>query len=388
MTDKKLLSIVIPSRNRQKYAIHCIKSILDIKDNRIEVVVHDNSDTNELEQLIIEQINDERLIYNYDPTPMSTVHNFNKAMEYVNGEYLCFIGDDDGVNPEIIKVVDWAKKNKLDAIVEKLGVRYDWPSEKHDGILSIYPFSKKKEIVNVQSELKKFLKRNGVNYLNYKIPRIYHGIVSKRSFDIVKETIGYYFGGLSVDIFSSISLSLVTQSVVIIDYPFTIAGSSPASDKTHNSKEARKIKLEEAPHFREIGEYRWSKLVPEVYSGASVLAESGIKALEAFKRMDLLGLINKYNLSAIISLRDPQHEKAIMSFYLRADTHFGVRIIHKMTKTRIITLTLIKKIGNRIRNCFIYQKDRKIYGVENIEIATKLVVKNIGNLEIKQNYIS
>ena len=47
-----LLSIVIPTKNRQKYALSIIQTILSIKDYALELVIQDNSDTNELENSI------------------------------------------------------------------------------------------------------------------------------------------------------------------------------------------------------------------------------------------------------------------------------------------------------------------------------------------------
>ena len=37
-------------------------------------------------------------------------------MPLATGEFVCVIGDDDGVNPEIIRAVCWAREHKLDAV--------------------------------------------------------------------------------------------------------------------------------------------------------------------------------------------------------------------------------------------------------------------------------
>lgn len=125
--ETKILSIVVPTRNRQETAKFCIESILAIPNDNFELIIHDNSDTNKLEKYVEDNIEDERLLYVYDDTPMSTVHNFNKAMKYVNAEYVCYIGDDDGVNAEIIEATTWAKNNDIDALVGKIRVGYNWP---------------------------------------------------------------------------------------------------------------------------------------------------------------------------------------------------------------------------------------------------------------------
>ena len=372
MTDKKLLSIVIPSRNRQKYAIHCIKSILTINDDRIEVVVHDNSDTNELEQLVNEQIKDERLIYKYDSTPMSTVHNFNKAMEYVNGEYLCFIGDDDGVNPEIVEAADWAKKNNIDAVTSKNRIGYLWPNEKRKGKQSIHPFYGKIKNVNIEHELKKFLKDGGVYYLKYDLPKVYHGIVKKECFDKVDNTIHTYFGGLSADIFASISLSLVSKNIVSIDYPLTIAGSSAASEQTHRTEEAKHLKLKNAPHFRARGPYKWSDNVPSVYSGASIWAESNINALETFERHDLIKQINKSKLAAHIVLLSPHYKKNIVK-YLKNNKISLFK--YQINKQIVIFSNFIYRIYNRFKKILFGRQSEYFYDIKTIIDAVNVFEK-------------
>ena len=45
---KYLLSVVIPTRNRQKYAIDSILQIQRVTDERVQIVVQDNSDDSSL----------------------------------------------------------------------------------------------------------------------------------------------------------------------------------------------------------------------------------------------------------------------------------------------------------------------------------------------------
>ena len=52
---KYLLSVIIPTKNRAFYCIRAVDQILSLKDNRIQIVIRDNSDTNELEKIIREK---------------------------------------------------------------------------------------------------------------------------------------------------------------------------------------------------------------------------------------------------------------------------------------------------------------------------------------------
>lgn len=367
MEKNPLLSVVIPTRNRQKYAISCIKSILSINDDLLEVIVHDNSDTNELAVVIKSEINDSRLIYVYDSSPMSTVHNFNKSMLFVKGEYLCFIGDDDGVTHEIIEAAAWAKKNGVDAIVEKTRIGYFWPNKNRKGTQFIYPFTGKIKKVNVKAELEAFLKDGGVYYLNYDFPKVYHGIVRKECFDKINIELGMYFGGLSVDIFAAVALSLLDLKVFSFDYPLTIAGSSDASEQTHRTEKAKKIVLKDAPHFRERGQYFWADEIPSVYSVATIWAESSIQALKSSGKEDLIDKINRFKLAAHISFENPEHEKYILDTFLSASNKNYLFYKYHIIKLVLRLKILVQKMINRMIKLLKGKKTFKLEDVKTIE---------------------
>ena len=48
MKNNFLLSVVIPTKNRENYASATVEQILNINDDRIQVVIQDNSDTRKL----------------------------------------------------------------------------------------------------------------------------------------------------------------------------------------------------------------------------------------------------------------------------------------------------------------------------------------------------
>jgi glycosyltransferase involved in cell wall biosynthesis len=390
---KPLLSIVIPTKNRQKYAFSTIKSILSITHSSLELVVHDNSDSNNLEKKLSEFIKDSRLVYRYNNSPLSTIHNFDYAMQFVNGEYVCFIGDDDGINPEIMRIIEWANKNDLDAIVPSNPVTYSWPSSKNSGELNIYPFTGKVSKVDVGKNLNIFLNSGAVYYLNYGLPKAYHGIVKKECFDQVYNKLGYYFGGLSPDIFASISISsFYPKKVISIDYPITIAGSSYESDLTHRTDEAKNKKLSNAPHFNNRGPYKWSNSVPSIYSGSSIWAESGIHALEDLSRFDLIYKINKYKMVAEISIDSPKNEKLMLDTFLNPNKYMTIQLIYHFKKNKMRFEKILKKIINKLFNILSRKKNIVFNDIDSIDIALREMNKYINKNDVgiscllKDNY--
>lgn len=380
---KPLLSIIIPSRNRQKYAMSCIRSILAINDDRIEIVVHDNSDSNELETFILKNIDDKRLVYKYDSSLLSTIANFNKSIKFANGEYICFIGDDDGVNLGILDVVLWAKKMQLDAIFSKNNVGYKWPNEEHNGNIVIYPFTGKYENIDVKKELIKFMQSGGVYYLKFNLPKAYHGVVKRECFDKVHSKLGYYFGGLSPDIFASISISFFAKNVVAIDYPLTIAGSSPISDLTHRTKSARTKELKNAPHFRGIDNYQWSKLIPSVYSGETIWAETAITAMELLNEDGFIKKQNKYKLVSSVIKKYPHYKNRILNNFLNEKGFIiNVKIYYYKYNAEVVNIVL--KLNNKLLKTISNTKTIKTRNVINIEEATLVLDEYIKKCKLSK----
>src|SRR5690606_32572452 len=102
-----------------------------------------------------------------------------------DGEYLCMIGDDDGINPEIEEIVNWAKEKSIEAISPIISLNYIWPGtgmdyfKRDSGNLMITSFDSSIKFYDTKSELNKLLSNGGQNYLNYNLAKIYHGIVTK-----------------------------------------------------------------------------------------------------------------------------------------------------------------------------------------------------------------
>lgn len=303
-----LISIIVPTRNRFEYVKSAISSILSIQDDRIELVVQDNSDTNQLHHWVNDNISDSRLKYNYSNSPLSFVGNFSEGVNFSNGEYLCFIGDDDGINPEIIIATEWLKKENISCLSTNISANYVWGdaavpttmfTSETGGVLTMTMQDFKIIEVDPKVELHSFITGGAINYLDFKLPKLYHGIVKRECLDQIKKITGSYFGGLSPDIFAAISIACIVNKIYYTNYPLTISGVCGVSASIvegllkKNSK-----KLEDAPHLRNRGDYKWNELVPKVYCVETIWADSAIAALKLMGKEDLIENINLPRLCA------------------------------------------------------------------------------------------
>lgn len=324
-----LLSIVIPTRNRQKYAVSSIESILRITDPGLEIVVQDNSDTPELEGLLSQNFQDSRLRYSYTSIPLSFIDNFDAAVRLATGEYVCLIGDDDGVNPEIMEAVRWAKVNGIDTIKPSNSASYLWPESgisatrftdisQKTGCMTISPFSGKIIYPDNELELRKVVQKGGQEYYKTEIPKLYLGIVKRECLDCVCEKTGSYFGGLSPDIYIAVSIANMAKNSVSIDYPLILPGACPESGSVKSRVGGHTGNLEDAPHFKYREPYEWADRVPRFYSVQTIWADSTIAALQDIGREDLIEIFNVPFLVANCLWLHPRYTKVILRDFYRA----------------------------------------------------------------------
>lgn len=388
-SPRPLLSIVIPTRNRIPYAMSAIQSILEIPDSTLELVIQDNSDCRGLEAWLQSNVCDPRLRYNYTDHPLSFVHNFNAAASLATGEYICFIGDDDGVNPEILEAASWARLENLDALVVKQSPGYIWcdkgiPSTLIGGSLTITDFSGSIVDADMEEEIKILVRNGGLYYLDTNLPKLYHGLVHRRCLEAVHDKTGAYFGGLSPDTFSVLAVACVAKNVVVINYPLTISGVCRSSGSVvEGAIKKHSKKLEDAPHFRFRGEYHWCELVPRTYTVETLWVDSSIAALQAMGRDDLVRQLNLPKLAAFCIWANSGVVWPVMR-----DLFIGMRIMRKnqgigtiqFAWSILLLMTgsgvkFVQRIWNRFLRCIGMRVVQRIGGIENMVEATHALTR-------------
>lgn len=383
MDNSPLLSIAIASKNREKYCIQVIETILKYKED-FELVIQDNSDSQYLKDYVEKNFNDSRLIYNYTPPPFSSIDNFNAVLELCSGKYVCLIGDDDGILSNIFDVVKWANINNYDSVLPKKFINYIWPSDSSNGRLLIrhnsYKIEKNIPLQNIQA----LINDGVILYTKFNLPKLYHGIIKRECLNKLKEKTGYYLGGLSPDIYASVALSSVVQNQFVVDFPISIAGACPKSTTVDNIKGGHSGKLENAPHLRSKPDYQWEKLVPKFYSVQTIWADSGIKAIKEHKIHVDLDRLNRLKIyaAALNDSLDFKDTFKVETLKVLNQKSFALNQNFKIIYYRI--LLFLSNILKRIPNLFPKNplfKNYKFSAVKNIEEATKISNEIIGNFE-------
>lgn len=335
--DKYLLSVVIPTRNRQEYTIQAINQILSVTNEKTQIVIQDNSDTDQLREKINE-LESSRILYSYSKDVLSFVDNFEVAVSLAEGSYIILIGDDDGILPSINEIVEYAIKNDIDTITSKILATYYWPHSgavsykctEENGYIRIHNFSKTVKRTNNEEIIKKVLKNGCQFYFDSGLPKLYHGIVKKELLESIKQKYGRLFYGLSPDIYSSFLISINTNKSVIVDFPFSIDGNCPKSGAGAQAQGKHTGSLKNAPHFKGHKNYIWDEKVPYVYSVQTIWADSALKALKSSNRGDLIDYFNKEKLTLYTMLNNFSIKKETFESYLKLSNYPKVIAIYKL----------------------------------------------------------
>ena len=350
-----LLSIIIPTRDRAKYAISAIRSVLSFPSDQFELVVQDNSTNDVLAEAIQPWLGDARLVYQHSLEAMPMIGNFTKGLELSRGTYITYLGDDDGANPELIDAAIWADQNKIDVLTTTRPAIYSWPDlrfkylqKRLAGRLGIRRFSGKMRFIDPDRELRKCASAAGELYAA-RLPLAYYGIAKRECIERIKQFTGSYFPGPSPDLAIAIGLASQAKLICQIDYPLFLPGISMGNAHAFGRADYNELRLETKSLLPKEAVRDWSPLVPAFFCGPTMWGETAVKALSAIGRKDVLADFNIPYLHAKCAVFYPGLRSMILANFnqaLRANNQ-----VRLLAWSRFMS-GYISIWGSRARNLF------------------------------------
>ena len=285
MTDVPILSIVIPTRDRYEYLLPMLDTLLRFPQGSVEIVVSDNTVDNAPLADYVKRAQDARLVYVYTAAPLTMHQNCELALDTARGEYVCMLGDDDGILEWAPDLATWMAANGVDCALGNLPI-YRWPvvvtrhyHEKTTGYVVLRSPSGRLRTVDVQRELRHVARDGGTQL--HRSPRVYQGVVRRTCLAALKANCGTYFPGPSPDIANAVGLCQFVRTMVQIDVPLIVSGTSPRSAGGKGSAGAHVGELESVRSLPPGTVDDWDPRVPRFWSGPTIWAEGTLKALKA-----------------------------------------------------------------------------------------------------------
>jgi glycosyltransferase len=293
--ERPLLSLVIPTKDRYYYLKYLIMLVDSFDFDDFEMVIQDNTCDNFEILKFLEEYQYAFVKYYHTKEQLSVKENSDLAILHSSGEYVCFIGDDDGITRYILDCVKWMKRNRVDALRQKNPIFYYWPDHVNNlynlkGSLSFKAFTKSLELVDAKCSYKQLAKK-GFSDL-YGVPRVYNGIVKRTTLDKIYQIGGTFYPGPSPDMANAVALCFFVEKFVIIDFPIIIAGACKMAAGGARLLKNEVGRIEDQPflpsNIREV----WDKNLPYVWASEVIWPESAIEALEYVGHLDLKSKIN------------------------------------------------------------------------------------------------
>ncbi|WP_025897849.1 glycosyltransferase family 2 protein [Sneathiella glossodoripedis] len=262
----KKISIVIPTRNRAEFLGPCIETCTASDDQNLEIVVSDNFSSDNTKQ-VVETFTDPRVRYVTPGNDVSMRQNFEYALSQADGDFVIFIGDDDGVLANGLKTVRYLiNKFDPDVLLWK-HITYLWPhiqSEPKEGLLKfrLRDFCGPMKTLDPKTVLQSFADGRTVAYREG--ANIYHGCIARRLIDAVSSKGGQYFQGQIPDVNTAVSNLVYAKSMLWIRNPVTIAGQGEKSNGAAMNTSAQTTQSQNniAANFKELAEA--DSVLPEI----------------------------------------------------------------------------------------------------------------------------
>lgn len=296
MESTKLLSVVVPTKNRYKYLKYLIELIASFKSDEIELVIQDNSDDNTEFVSFLDSQNYDFISYNYIKGQIPMAINSDKAILNSTGEYVCFLGDDDGVTEDIIDCVKWMRSKNIEA-AKSFPASYCWPEVKGNRFIDMggrAVFKKASSPILYLNPLETLYDSLSKGFVNRgKLPLVYHGIVKRSTLDKIYEIGGTYFPGSSPDISNAVALSLICKTFVQYNKIIVFSGASSYHGGGVNiGKRKRHPDLVDIKWLLPGAVEEWDNRLPKIGEAESIWCDSAIKSLKYMGRGDLIDKIN------------------------------------------------------------------------------------------------
>ena len=325
---KPLLSVVVPTKDRYKYLKHLIKLIQSYNSDEWEIVVQDNTDDNTEIVEFLKELNYPGCKYFHEKGQLPMTTNADKAILHSEGEFVCFLGDDDGVCPNAIEYCRYMKEHGIEAMRSNLA-HYYWPDaiSKYDGAQGRMRWAKMvegKNMLNSEEVLMDVVNRGFVDRGN--LPTVYHGIVKRETLNRIYDKCNTFFPGQSPDISNGIAMSLTVDKFLMTSDVVTISGASKFHGGATIGNFRRYPKITDMVWFRPGAEEIWEKRLPRIAVGSIIWAESSIETLRNMGREDIIDKIDyetiyKFFVVYHYPVRDLAYPLSKNAFALRCYTY-------------------------------------------------------------------
>lgn len=330
MSISPRLSVVIPTADRSETLYYTLQTVLSQTYDNLQIIVSDNNSSDRTRE-VVTSFSDKRLEYVNTGKRIGMSSNWDFGLGHVTGDYVFFLGDDDGLLPDAcdnvasliqrfdVRAVTWQKPN------------YSWPSSYVSP--NYLTLKLDRQVFTLTGRY--FLAALALNLTSYgRLPNLYTSFVSMNVVRAVKGKSGLFFRSVTPDVYSGIVLAEPVGRYIYSFRPFSVNGGSAKSNgQSDNRPDNFSMK-----HFEEL-DLPMNGDIPAIRGSISSCVA------EAYLQAYALGLITR------IPLNRRGYLKAI----------FVELMNHRNEEIRTAGLSTLLKLalGNRVKKDFQSQLEQR-----------------------------
>lgn len=221
------ITVIIPTRERCDVLESSLRTVTSQDYDNLEIIVSDNCSSDDTAS-VVRRANDSRIRYLNTGKRLNMSQNWEFALSHVSDGWATYIGDDDGLMPEAIKMVaNIIETADVDAIRSTF-CTYRWPAvmgNEHGQL--IVPMNSGMEMRDATQWLGKVM-HSTAKYPQ--LPLIYNGgFIRISTLHKIRDKAGAFFRSFNPDLYSAIAVASVVDRFLYLHSPLAILGVSKHS---------------------------------------------------------------------------------------------------------------------------------------------------------------
>ena len=287
-----LLSVIIPTRERAETLPYALRTALDQSSQNFEVIVSDNFSQDNTAS-VVRSFPDPRIRLIKPGRSLSMSDHWDFALLQAAGNYVMFLGDDDGIVPGALDRLETSILTTHSVVYCWPKPVYVWPMDGQPARVAFLPPATRASEVNLEDLARLVASMGGWKF--GRIPCMYHSAVAKLVPESIRQRTGRVFHATQPDIFMSMAIPVFAKTASDLGYYVSVAGQS---EKSNSGIAGRPDRHKHFDRFiQEYGDYKiHPTLFPEVPIGLNLTADTILVAMEKFP--DFYGGI-KFNYDAM-----------------------------------------------------------------------------------------
>jgi hypothetical protein len=218
---------VIPTREGAHTLGHTLQTCLDQTFDDYEVVVCDNHSSPATRQ-VVDGLGSPRIKYLRSPRPLSMSANWELAVAHAAGEYVTVLGDDDGLLPHALRVLDHLVRQTQARAVRWDAAFYLWPTIALPGEANYLrlPLGSEVRTLDGRAVIASVI---AFEQCYTTLPMLYNAVVHRGLLDALRRRLGRLFLTRYPDVCSGFLVAHEAGTYASVRLPMSVAGQSDKS---------------------------------------------------------------------------------------------------------------------------------------------------------------